>query len=329
MTATSTAPPEAVGVTRTAVDGRRVLQLGLAAVWLLDGVLQYQSWMFTKAFGQMLAAAADGNPAVIASPITWDAHLVEHYPVLLNAVFGTIQLLLGLGIAWRPTVRVALAASIAWALGVWWLGEGLGGVLATPDSAVAGGPGAVILYAVAAVLLWPRRGSFAAPFVAARAVGAPVAKALWLVLWGSMAVLQLLPVNRAPQGVHDDITAMAAGEPHWLAALVNATGSLTAHRGLAFSIGLAVVFGLLALGVYLPPPAVRVTVSLAVLVGLVIWIPGQAFGGILAGGMTDPNSGPLLVLIALAYWRPRLAAQEAPTAPSMETSMVAPMAARS
>jgi hypothetical protein len=40
----------------------------------------------------------------------------------------------------------------------------------------------------------------------------------------------------------------------------------------------------------------------AVVVGLVIWIPGQAFGGILAGGMTDPNSGPLLVLIALAYW---------------------------
>ena len=118
-------------------------------------MLQYQSLMFTKAFGQLLAGAASGNPAVIARPITWDAHLVEHYPVLLNAVFATIQLLLGLGIAWRPTVRVALGASIAWSLAVWWLGEGLGGVLATPDSAVAGGPGAVILYALLAVLLWP------------------------------------------------------------------------------------------------------------------------------------------------------------------------------
>src|SRR6201995_4690073 len=209
MTATWTAPPETADATRAAMDGRRALQLGLAAVWLLDGVLQYQSWMFTKAFGQMLAGAASGNPALIARPITWDAHLVEHNPVLLNAVFATIQLLLGLGIAWRPTARVALGASIAWALGVWWFGEGLGGVLATPDSSVAGGPGAVILYALLAVLLWPR--ARPGPSPAVRAVGAPVARALWLLLWGGMAWIQLLPVNRAPQGVHDDITAMAAG----------------------------------------------------------------------------------------------------------------------
>jgi hypothetical protein len=315
MSAISTAPPEAAEAGRTAVDGRRVLQLGLAALWLLDGVLQYQSWMFTKGFGQMLAGAASGNPVVIAAPITWDAHLVEHYPVLLNAVFATIQLLLGLGIAWRPTLKVALGASIAWSLAVWWFGEGLGGVLATPDSAVAGAPGAVVLYALLAVLLWPRDdrpASVAAPFVAARAVGAPAARALWLVLWGGLAAIQLLPVNRTPQAVHDDVTAMAAGEPHWLAALVNVTGSLTAHRGLAFSIGLAVVFGLLALGVYLPAPAVRVAVVAAVLVALLIWIPGQGLGGILAGGMTDPNSGPLLVLIALAYWVPRSRTEATP-----------------
>jgi hypothetical protein len=309
MTAISTAPPEAADLPRTAVDGRRALQLGLAAVWLLDGVLQYQPFMYTKAFAQMLAGAADGNPAVIARPITWDANLVAHHLALINTVFATIQLLLGLGIAWRPTVKVALAASIAWSLGVWWFGEGLGGVLATPDSAVAGGPGAVILYALLAVLLWPRDRS--GPFVAARAVGAQTAKALWVVLWCGMAAIQLLPVNRAPQAVHDDITSMAAGEPRWLAALVNGTGSLTAHRGLAFSIGLAVVFVLLALAVYLPAAEVRVMVVAAVVVGLLIWIPGQAFGGILAGGMTDPNSGPLLVLIALAYWRPRPTPEEA------------------
>ena len=33
-------------------DTRRVLQLALAAVWLLDAVLQYQSFMFTKGFGR-------------------------------------------------------------------------------------------------------------------------------------------------------------------------------------------------------------------------------------------------------------------------------------
>src|SRR6201996_8579075 len=170
MTAISTSPPRAAEVSRAGVDGRRVLQLGLAAVWLLDGVLQYQPWMYTKAFGEMLADAASGNPAVIAAPITWDAHLVEHHLVLLNTVFATIQLLLGLGIAWRPTVKVALAASVAWSLGVWWIGEGLGGVLNGIADPVTGAPGAVILYALLAVLLWPpgRDG----PFEAARPFGA-------------------------------------------------------------------------------------------------------------------------------------------------------------
>src|ERR1700759_5769823 len=97
ITPTWTAPPEPADATRAAMDGRRALQLVLAAVWLLDGVLQYQSWMYTKAFApQMLAMMADGNPAVIARPITWNAALVGQHLVLLNTVFATVQLLLGL-----------------------------------------------------------------------------------------------------------------------------------------------------------------------------------------------------------------------------------------
>src|ERR1700728_4002954 len=103
-------------------DQRRRLQLVLAAVWLLDAVLQYQSFMFTKAFAQMLGGTAAGNPALIADPITWSARLAANHVVLLNAIFATIQLLLALGIAWRPPVRIALRDSIIWAVHVWWLG---------------------------------------------------------------------------------------------------------------------------------------------------------------------------------------------------------------
>jgi hypothetical protein len=287
-------------------DTRRVLQLSLAAIWLLDGVLQYQSFMFTKAFGQMLAGTASGNPGVVASPITWDARLVEHHAVLLNTIFATIQLLLALGIAWRPTLRVALAASIAWALGVWWFGEGLGEVLNSGASPVSGAPGAVIIYALLAVLLWPSdRHAVTAPFAAARAVGAPVARAVWLVLWGSLAYFALLPDNRAPQALNGMIAGMASGEPRWLAALDNHAASLLAHQGLAASIVLAVALALIAVGVYLPRPAARATVVLAIVVAAVIWVFGEAFGAILAGGATDPNSGLLLILLAAAYWPAR------------------------
>ena len=291
---------------RTAPDARRVLQLALAGVWLLDGVLQYQSFMFTKAFGQMLAGTAAGNPVVIASPINWDARLVEQHGVALNAIFATIQLLLGLGIACRPTVRVALGTSIAWALGVWWFGEGLGGVLNGTASPLNGAPGAVIIYALLAVLLWPAdRGGAPALFLAARAVGAQVARALWLVLWLSLAYFALLPANRAPQALNGMIAGMASGEPSWLAAIDQNAAALVAHQGLAASVVLAIALVLIAGGVYLPAPAARAAIVLALVVAAVIWVVGQAFGTILAGGATDPNSGLLLILLALAYWPAR------------------------
>jgi hypothetical protein len=309
------APSAGAEAARGVPGARRVLQLTLAGIWLLDGVLQYQAFMFSKGFSDMLAGTASGNPGVVARPINWDATLVEHHLVLANAIFATIQVLLGIGIAWRPTVRVALAASVAWALAVWWFGEGLGMVLTGDVSPVNGAPGAVILYALLAVLLWPSdRGSAAspAPFTAARAVGAPVARALWLVLWLSLAYFALLPGNRAPQALNGMIAGMESGEPGWLTALDRAGASLVAHQGLAASIVLAIALVIIAAGVYLPAAAARGTLILAIVVAAVIWVFGEAFGAIIAGGATDPNSGPLLALLALAYWPARAPGRAAP-----------------
>jgi hypothetical protein len=287
-------------------DGRRALQLGLAAGWLLDGVLQYQPFMYTKGFPQSLADTAAGNPSVIARPITWDATLVSHHLVLLNTIFATIQLLLGLGIAFRPTVRLALAASIPWSLAVWWFGEGLGGVLNGTADPVTGAPGGVILYALLAVLLWPAdRPGAPAPFVAARAAGAQPARALWAVLWLSLASFALLPANRAPQALNGMIAGMETGAPGWLDSIERGAASLVAHQGLAASVVLAVALVLIALGVYLPRRAAAAALVLAIVVSLVIWVVGEALGMILASGATDPNTGPLLVLLALAYWPAR------------------------
>ena len=309
-------PDAGAEAAREAPDVRRLLQLALAGLWLLDGVLQYQAFMFSKGFSDMLAHSASGNPGVVARPIAWDATLVGHHLALLNALFATSQLLLGIGIAWRPTVRVALAASVAWSLGVWWFGEGFGMVLTGDVSPVSGAPGAVILYALLAVLLWPAdRPGKPAPFTAARAVGTPVARALWLVLWLSLAYFAMLPGNRAPQALHDMIAGMTDGEPGWLAALDRGAASIVAHQGLAASIVLAIALVIVAVGVYLPAPAARGTPVLAIVVAAVIWVFGQALGAIMTGGATDLNSGPLLALLALAYWPSRAAGRIA-AAPS-------------
>jgi len=291
-------------------DTRRLLQLALGALWLLDAILQYQDVMFTRSFSQSLAATAAGNPAVLARPIDWNAGLVGQHVVVLNAVFATVQLALGLGIAWRPTIRIALGASVGWALAVWWLGEGFGGVLTGTASPVTDAPGPVILYALLAVLLWPRDRAGPAPFTAARAVGAPAARALWLILWASLAYFALLPANRAPLALRDMITGMTSGEPSWLAAIMRGAARLLAQHGLAASVVLAVLLAAIAVGCYLPRPAAQATLILAILVAVAIWVIGQALGGILTGMSTDPGSGPLLALLALAYW-PARAGQDA------------------
>lgn len=303
----SYSPMSAATAGQQARDLRRWLQLALAAIWLLDGILQFQPYMFTKDFAsQLLASTAQGNPAVIAHPITWAAGIVAHHPAGTNAAFATIQVLLGLGIAWRSTLKVALAASIAWSLAVWWLGEGLGGVLNGTASPIMGAPGAVIIYALLAVLLWPT-GQEAQPaepsrFTAEHPVGAAWARGLWLVLWGSEAYFALQPGNTGPQELHDMISQMASGQPGWLAWIQQRAADLVAHQGLPVSIALAVLLAAIAIGVFLPAPAVRAAIVLTLVLTAAIWIVGQALGGVFSGQATDPNSGPLLALLALAYW---------------------------
>ncbi len=287
-------------------DGRRNLQLVLASIWLLDGVLQLQGFFFTKAFGnQMLSMTARGNPSVIAHPITWSGSTIAHHAVVTDSLFVLVQVAIGLGIAWRPTLKVALVASIVWSLGVWWVGEGLGGVLTGAADTVNGAPGAVTIYALLAILLWPTdHSSSPAPFIAARAVGAPSAKAVWLVLWGSLSYFAVAGANSASQDLHDLLATEASGEPGWLATLDHQAASLVAHRGLGFTVVLAVLAGIVAIGAYLPPRAANATVVLAIMLALAIWAIGENFGALFTNGATDVNSGPLLILLALAYWRP-------------------------
>ncbi len=286
---------------RPVPDGGRRLQLALAGLWLLDGALQYQPAMFTRAFPQMLAGAARGNPALVADPMRWSGRLIDHHVVVMNAAFAFIQVVLGLGIAWRPTAKIALGASIAWAAGVWWFGEGLGSVLTGGASPVSGAPGAAILYALLAVLLWPAVRDHDAPFIAGRAVGARVARGLWLILWGSMACMALQPAERAPQAVSGLVSAAAAGQPQWLAVAERQLASPLSDHGLLASVILAIAFVLVAATVFLPAGPARVGIIVALVISSAIWA-AEGLGGIFTGSGTDPNTGPLLALLALAYW---------------------------
>jgi hypothetical protein len=310
-------------------DRRRALQLVLAALWLLDGVLQLQPMMFTNAFGvQMLAPVAHGNPGFVASSISWVAREVTHYAGLSNIAFALVQLALGVGIAWRRTTKAALLASVGWAVAVWWFGEGLGGLLARTADPLTGAPGAALLYALLALLLWPAGdgtvdgAGWVGRAVADRHLGRRAASVLWVVLWGSFSWLSLWAANRGAGRLASQIASGAGTAPHWLASMNQAIARHLAGQGLALAVVLAAVFLVVALGVLAPPAAARPILVLAALVAIGIWLVGEDFGGMASGQGTDPNSGPLLLLLVAAYWPLRrpvtvdpAAAPDGPVAP--------------
>jgi hypothetical protein len=98
----------------------RGVQIALGLFWLLDGLLQFQSYMYSHAFlAEVVEPTADMQPAWAGQPIFWAAHLVGHDLALWNTLFALTQCGIGLGLLHRSTVKPALLLSFAWAFVVW------------------------------------------------------------------------------------------------------------------------------------------------------------------------------------------------------------------
>jgi hypothetical protein len=290
---------------------RRNVQVVLGLLWVLDGALQAQPFMFTRGFGaQIIAPTGQGQPSVVSAPVHFAATLIAAHPFAWNLLFAAIQVLIGVGLLLPRTARLALIASIAWALGVWWLGEGLSGLASGHASILTGAPGSALLYVVLAAAAWP--GGPAKRHPARWLVWA------WAVLWVGAAAYQLLPGQDSGTAVAGALTGGAGGAPGWLAHLDGSLGQWAGRNGSVTVYGLAtleLLIGVLAL--------VRKTRFWALAVGLVlavtIWITAQDVGQLYSGQATDPNSAPLIVLMAVALisshrpwvpasWNPRLPA---------------------
>src|SRR5579884_3609580 len=117
----------------------RVVQLALAGFWAIDALLQLQPAQFTSqlVLGTILGNA-ENQPQPIFGSLVSASHLLVPLHVELNITIIAIQLALAAGLLWRRTVKPALALSIVWALGIWWLGEGFGGIFAGKGTLLVG-----------------------------------------------------------------------------------------------------------------------------------------------------------------------------------------------
>ncbi|HXB65936.1 MAG TPA: iron transporter [Solirubrobacteraceae bacterium] len=274
-----------------ASDSSRALQTALGLVWLLDGGLQFQSFMYSHGFVEMLTANAPGQPGWLANSVEWGVHLAEHNLSVWNTLFALTQVAIGLGLLYRPTVRPALCVSFVWALVVWWFGEAFGMLFMNMASPLTGAPGAVLLYALVGLLVWPngRPGGL---------LGVRGAKLAWAALWLVMAWLWLLEPNSSANATRGAIEAAPSGIS-WLSTVQQWAAEGAKGNGLPIAMVLAALSAAIGLAVAFDWHPRRFIVA-AIVLNLLYWTLGQGFGGIFEGGATDPNSGLLFVVLALA-----------------------------
>lgn len=271
---------------------RRHLQISLATLWLLDGALQCQPIMFTRDFARrVLTPAPHGQPAILAELVRALDALISTYPALANVGFASVQIALGLGLLTRRFARVALGASIAWALLVWVVGEGEGGV-ATGSTLLSGAPGAALLYAVIAVLAWPTR-------ECARDEGPSwLAAPAWCGLWLTGAGLQLVAGNNSATALESMLRGASSNAPHWIVDIDRHLSNLPIPRWT--TAGLIGIDVLVAIWGWLPGWPRYVSAVGGLLLALTGWFLFQGLGDLTSGRATDPNAGPLIALLALA-----------------------------
>jgi hypothetical protein len=284
---------------------RRRLEIALGGLWLLDGGLQFQPYMFGhEFFAGILGMANMGLPGPLSKADYHLADLLAAHPVVWNTIFASLQVGIGAGLIWGKG-RLKTAArflSLFWALSVWIVGEGVGGLFMGGTSILTGGPGAALLYGVLTVATW----SSASPSKARPAAHSFLRQqrllcTAWVLIWLGGALLELEPVNRAAGVPGAQIANGAYSEPRWVGAFDRAIGHVLSGDGAAVAAllsGLALFAGLGVLSVRTRRLALVAGVAVAAFAGLA----GQDVGGILSGTGTDPGTGPLLVLLAICLW---------------------------
>jgi len=276
-----------------ASDGRRTVQTALGLIWLLDGALQFQSFMYSNGFPQMLAGMESGQPHWLSSSVAWGARFANGNLDVWNTLFALTQVAIGLGILFRPTVKLALAGSFAWALVVWWFGEAFGMLFANAANPLTGAPGAVLLYALIGLIVWPgeRLGGL---------LGVRGARIAWCAVWALMGWLWLIALNSSANATHDAIGAAPSGMG-WLNTLLSHAATVTQGNG--FLIALVLAAASVAIGIAVAADwHARTFLWLAIYLNVVYWVVGQGFGGIATGSATDPNAGLLFIVFAGAMY---------------------------
>lgn len=294
---------------------KRLVQI-LGALWLIDGLLQLQPEMFTmNMVNGTLVPILQAQPAPIAANLTWVVTLLTENLAVFNVIIALVQIAIGIslfiGSRTYPASRLvkgAVIASIFWALIVWYGGEGMSMLLTGQASILTGAPGAVLLYPLLGLVIYPRR------VAREQETGEePVGilsrqQLLWglAAFWFFAALLQLQPFWWQPGQISQAIGAMSgAGGLDYLFVdpVLNWLSNITGHAEIVLNVVLIVLFAALGAGLLLVKnERLRPLLVVSIVISFIVWWGAEGFGMIFSGMATDFNSGLLLIVMALACW---------------------------
>jgi hypothetical protein len=313
---------------------QRTLQIALGVIWIFNGLLKFQPHLLRPSFvSDVIRPMAVGQPTLIASTINHMANFLSHQATMWVAVFGLIEIGIGVALLFRRSVRPALAISFIWGIGIALFGEGLGMVLTGDTSPLLGAPGAVCFYVLLGVMVWPKREAASGavrPGTASSAAGRGVfggtgALLVWAAIWAFEAIIWMFPFNRRGDSISSQMTATASGEPGWYAHFLHSFGQAFTGAGVWVAVILATASMVIALG---PLVSRRPQIFIWLGIGLALgyWITGEGLGELLTFGGTDPNNGPIVALIGLAVL-PLVPARESEPTPASRLVTIHPLGA--
>jgi hypothetical protein len=276
---------------RQAIEPPTALTVALGAIWIIDGLLQLQPAQFTSGFAVGIEMNAMAQPSAIAHLELAFGRLTSLAPASWTVLIAMTQLILGASMLVGRTRRQALLASIPWAIAVWVLGEGLGGIATGFAILPTGAPGAALAYAVLACLLL-RDGDSTDPIRTRRRY-----KPVWSAFLLAGATLQLS--SRVPSALvlRANFNESSGGEPGVLAAMDHRLADLTGGHPAATTAVVVFLELLLACVPWVSHRRWALLCTLAVL--LAMWIAGENAGGLLTWSASDVGISPLLAMLAL------------------------------
>src|SRR5580698_8714491 len=216
---------------------RTYLRMAFGAIWLIDGILQFQASMPLGMANGVVVPAAAGTPSWLHALMFDGIGIWNNHPIALAV--GTAWIQVGIGllllVSNAKIGRLAAAVSVGWASMIWLIGNGAGGIFQSSNSILFGWPGAALFYVVAGVWLALPTSNFPERFSRYTLRGLRV-----LVAVG--AFLQCLPSRGFWHGGNTNAeTAMTTtmtkiAQPHALAWIVSRFGDLAGTIGGGFNV---------------------------------------------------------------------------------------------